>query len=258
MSALGIIVWTWAAVSLAAWIWLRINKRKGLDFFGRPLDGVTSGSPHAAATADELAAKLDPRRARGARSATAAPPSTPPAAPPTSTAGSDPLAPVPMTAAQPMAPPVVNPPAGTDVTTSTAAIWGDDVPTDAPPSVRSDGPDRTDPNRSASVVDALQGVSWPCDLTPLVDMNAPSLATRRATFTTGSADGPTVGAAVAAALRKAGFIVWSPSAGTLMADRAPDRVELVLYPRAALAAIAGQRRFPDVPTNNVLIECEVI
>ena len=105
-----------------------------------------------------------------------------------------------------------------------------------------------------TVVEALQGIVMPCNLSPVVDGAVSIPNPFRVAFLTVDADAPTVGAALGDELQRIGFTLSTPAATELLARKPGVEVRVMLYPTASAARRGLDFIFPAAPDHAVGVE----
>ena len=109
----------------------------------------------------------------------------------------------------------------------------------------------------ATIAEALEGISLPCGLTPVIGADAALLVDKRVVFSTTEAEAGEVGAAVGDALEALGYDLRSIDEATAVAVRDDATVELGIVARASLPDGEGRPRYPTLPEDAVVLECEL-
>ena len=105
-----------------------------------------------------------------------------------------------------------------------------------------------------TVVEALQGIVMPCNLSPVIDGAVSIPNPFRVAFLTADADAPTVGAALGDELQRLGFTLSTPAATELLARKSGTEVRVMLYPTASAARRGLDLIFPAAPDHAVGVE----
>jgi hypothetical protein len=212
------LLWLWLLVSLGVYgyrLWRRVAKRSGTDH-----DGATLG--------DEMrAAPIAPRAADTAPVV----PSPPLAAPP----------------AIPTPPPQPSPPPSRSRADDQGGRSGFFAPST---------PSRPTPDATTArpvVADVLQGISLPCDLSPIVDTGR-ALDPYRVAFVTHRATPAEVGAGVGDELERLGFSLATVSDTELEATKDEGRVVVTLHPDPSTVTFGAAPAFPNLPEGSVVVE----
>lgn len=143
-------------------------------------------------------------------------------------------------------------PAMPSVLAAMASAEPDDrgAPAVSPPRPAPSGVDRPP---AATIAEALHGVDWPCELTPLIDLSAQHLADRQVTFWTTSAGPDDVRRQLNDALAAQGYAVEPPTGATFHARRPGTTVGVRLHAEAGRAEHDGAKLFASLPAHAVVV-----
>jgi hypothetical protein len=103
------------------------------------------------------------------------------------------------------------------------------------------------------VADVLQGISLPCDLSPIVDTGR-ALDPYRVAFVTNRATPAEVGAGVGDELERLGFSLATVSDTELEATKDEGRVVVTLHPNPSTVTFGASPAFPNLPEGSVVVE----
>lgn len=157
--------------------------------------------------------------------------------------------------------PPVPPRRAADLLPPTAAAGSltpaDRVPPDATsvpsPATPAPGP-RTDLPPATTLIEALGGISMPCDLLPLTSAEGRVLGERELLLATSGHPAEDVGEAFAAALEALGYEILPMGPVTVMATRGPDRITVVLHERPYDELSGKRSAFPTTKPGDVVLE----
>jgi len=248
------LLWLWAAVAVVIWILRLIRRVRRPSAATLPAPGELGSAPVA-----------------GWSSPPSASPSTPtlstidltddPAVGPSATTMPSPTD-IP---SPPTAPASADGPAGADVATPFAGVadppasdeegrtgFFAPTPGSGPPGISEGG--RLPGAGRPTVVEALRGITMPCNLSPVVDGSISIPNPFRVAFLTADADAPTVGAALGDELQRLGFTLSTPAATELLARKPGVELRVILYPTASAARRGLDLIFPAAPSAAVGVE----
>jgi hypothetical protein len=114
------------------------------------------------------------------------------------------------------------------------------------------GPSAAPGPQVATVAEALHGMSWPCGLTPVIDLAAQHAADRQVTFWTADAGAGEVGRRLGDALEGQGYALRSTSDTVVEARRDGAALEVRLHPEAGKAERNGAPAYPSLPPRAVV------
>lgn len=157
-------------------------------------------------------------------------PPTPPA-PPTAPA------PPPRTPAEPAPPPA-----------ATAAAPAPVVPEATP--AGAGGPVRP----SASLMEALAGITLPCDLLPMTTVEGRTLGARELLLVTSGYTGTEVGRALGAAVAALGYAVTPLGSSRAVASRGADEITITIHDRPDTILAGRRQAFPTAGADSVVVE----
>ena len=105
-----------------------------------------------------------------------------------------------------------------------------------------------------TVAEALQGITMPCGLSPVVDGSVSIPNPFRVAFLTTAADAATVGAGMGDELERLGFQLSTVAATELLARKPGVELRVVLYPTPSAARRGLDIIFPVAPDGSVGVE----
>lgn len=220
------LLWFWLAVSLGVYgyrLWRRATKRSTAGRDGATLDDVVIAPPIAPRSADTA-------------------PVVPPAPIPPAPVPPAPIVTPPTTPTPTMAPgPPSSPVAGDQ--TGRSGLFA--------PAAATRLPDAT--NERPTVADLLEGISLPCDLSPIVDTGR-ALDPYRVAFVTNRATPAEVGAGLGDELERLGFSLATVSDTELEATKDGGRVVVTLHPNPSTVTFGAAPAFPNLPSGSVVVE----
>lgn len=106
----------------------------------------------------------------------------------------------------------------------------------------------------ATVVEALQGIVMPCNLTPVIDGSVSIPSPFRVAFLTTDADAVTVGVRLGDELERLGFTLSTMATTELLARRPGAEIRVTVYPTANAARRGIDPIFPAAPDGAVGVE----
>lgn len=105
-----------------------------------------------------------------------------------------------------------------------------------------------------SLIEALAGISLPCDLMPLTSAEGHDLGNRELLLITSGHSGFEVGRALGEAMAALGYTLTPMANYDMVATRAGDRVSVVIHERPE-GMLAGKRQaFPTAKPGDVVVE----
>lgn len=116
-----------------------------------------------------------------------------------------------------------------------------------------DKPDKPDKPDRLTVGEALQGITLPCDLVPMI-LDADHPDPHHAAFATVGFEAHVVGAKLGDELERLGYEISSSSATTAVARRDDVMVTVEIHAAASEARADGERLFPTAPGGSVVVE----
>ncbi len=120
-----------------------------------------------------------------------------------------------------------------------------------PPAV---APRRTDLPPATTLIEALAGITMPCDLLPLTSAQRRVLGERALLLITSGHPADDVGEAFAEALEALGYEITPMGPVTVMATRGPDRITVVLHERPYDELSGKRSAFPTAKPGDVVLE----
>lgn len=130
----------------------------------------------------------------------------------------------------------------------------------AAPATERERPVRTESARasaaapSTSLMEALTGISMPCDLVPLTSVEGRDLTGRDLLLTTTGHRPQDVGRAMGAAVAALGYSVTPTGAHAAVAARGTDRITMVVHDRPDTVLVGKHRAFPTTTADDVVVE----
>lgn len=147
------------------------------------------------------------------------------------------------------------------------------APPSRPPDLRTSGPDHPpapptppaatasptagsgdDPRPAASLMEALAGITLPCDLLPLTTVEGRTLGSRELLLVTSDHPAPEVGRALADAIAALGYDVTPLGDHRALASRGPDQITLILHDRPETVLAGTRPAFPTTRHGDVIVE----
>lgn len=149
-------------------------------------------------------------------------------------------------------------------TPTAAPTIASSVPAPAPAEPPPSGPAGTPPpsttapggagRPSASLMEALAGITLPCDLLPLTTVEGRTLGPRELVLATTGYSGPEVGRALGAALAALGYSITPLGSSRALAERGPDHVTLTIHDRPDTLLVGTRPQYPTAPADAVVVE----
>ena len=156
------------------------------------------------------------------------------------------------------------PPYPTPIAPATTAGTSAAGPVGLPPSAERPKPDtagapgpaarRTDLPPATTLIEALAGISMPCDLLPLTSVEGRVLGERELLLITSGHPAEQVGQTFATALEALGYSVTPMGPVTVMATRGRDRITVVLHERPYDELSGKRSAFPTTKPGDVVLE----
>jgi len=150
-------------------------------------------------------------------------------------------------------PPSAPPPAAAATPPSSAPP----APASAPPSAPT--PEPTPPaggvgRPAASLMEALAGITLPCDLLPMTTVEGRTLSPRELLLVTSGYSGAEVGRALGAAVAELGYAI-TPLGGTrALAARGADQITITIHDRPDTILAGKRQAFPTAGADSVVVE----
>ena len=116
-----------------------------------------------------------------------------------------------------------------------------------PPSASGDGP-------SASLMEALAGITLPCDLVPMTTVEGRTLGPRELLLVTSGHTGAEVARALGAAIAELGYSITPLGASRALAARDADQITLIVHDRPDTVLAGKRQAFPAAGAGSVVVE----
>lgn len=113
---------------------------------------------------------------------------------------------------------------------------------------------RTDLPPATTLIEALAGITMPCDLLPLTSVEGRVLGERELLLVTSGHQPEDVGEAFASALEALGYAITPMGPVTVMATRGPDRITVILHERPHDELSGKRSAFPTTSPGDVVLE----
>ena len=109
-------------------------------------------------------------------------------------------------------------------------------------------------SRSTSVAEALAGIQMPADLIPLTMVDTHRLDANQIALVTEGHPAEEVGRGIADELERLGFVLTPVGDQELLAERAGDKLKVVIHPKPSLVSAGGGPAFPTAGIDSVVVE----
>lgn len=106
-------------------------------------------------------------------------------------------------------------------------------------------------------MEALAGISLPCDLMPLTTVEGRVLTDREVLLMTREHSPETVGSALGEALEQIGYQVTRMGGNDAIAARGPDQIRVTVHGRPDTLLVGKKPAFPTAAADSVLVELEL-
>lgn len=107
---------------------------------------------------------------------------------------------------------------------------------------------------SSSLMEALAGITLPCDLLPMTTVEGRTLGPRELLLVTSGHTGAEVGRALGAAVAELGYAVTPLGSSRALAARGPDQITITIHDRPDTILAGRRQAFPTAGADSVVVE----